>query len=269
MTYFIAKPFNLVMLTLLFFNILVIFLLWFFLHNKSERFRRNALLISSGLLIFNYLINRFIMFNDPSLLSLWGQDGYIIRELLPFQLCGLGMIFIPIALISKNEVLYSFCFVVTPLAAALAIIYPPTPYNITPIYNPSYFTFYFDHALCIINGISLVTLGLYTPKMRLIAKTTLFIVVLAFIAHLINLAGAAAGFEGVNYFYSLDPSGSGLLELFWSWCPYPYLYLLLYIPVLLIYYTFLIGFVRVVRKIAQHQSGITAKLSSTLSNQNE
>ncbi|MGE4509146.1 MAG: hypothetical protein AB7D16_11040 [Eubacteriaceae bacterium] len=252
MTDLIAKPFNLTLLALIGMIGLVIFLLWFFLRDKSQETKRQALLILSGLLILSYTINRILIFNDPDLLTLWGGKGYILRETLPFQLCGLGMIFIPLALLTKKELLYSFCFVVTPLAALLAIIYPPTPYDVTPIYDPSYFTFYLDHAFCIINGISLITLGLYTPRMGLIFKTTFFVTFLAFIAHLINLGAAFIGLEGVNYFYSLDPEGSGLLELFWSFLPYPYWYLLLYIPVLLSYYFLFVGGILLIKKFQKH-----------------
>lgn len=249
MTNLIAKPFNLTLLGLLALIALAVFVLWFFLHDKNEETKRKALLISSGLLIVSYIINRILIFNDPSLVALWGGKGYYLRETLPFQLCGLGMIFIPLALLTKKEILYSFCFVATPLAALLAIIYPPTPYDVTPIFNPSYFTFYLDHAFCIVNGISLVTLGLYSPRMGLIFKTTFFVTFLAFIAHLINLGAAFIGLEGFNYFYSLDPEGSGLLELFWSFLPYPYLYLLLYIPVLMAYYFLLVGSISLVKKV--------------------
>ncbi|WKY44003.1 YwaF family protein [Eubacteriaceae bacterium ES2] len=251
MTDLIAKPFNLTLLALLGMIVLSIFLLWFFLREKSEKTRRNALLILSGLLILSYTINRILIFNDPDLVALWGGKGYMIRETLPFQLCGLGMIFIPLALMTKKEILYAFCFVATPLAALLAIVFPPTPYDVTPFYNPSYFTFYLDHAFCIINGISLVTLGLYSPRMGTIFKTTFFVTFLAFIAHLINLGASLIGLEGVNYFYTLDPEGSGLLELFWSFIPMPYVYLLLYIPVLLTYYFLLVGFVLLIRKFQQ------------------
>ncbi|WKY48974.1 YwaF family protein [Eubacteriaceae bacterium ES3] len=247
----IAQPFNLTLMALLGLIVLTIFLLWFFLREKDEKTRRKALLILSGLLIVSYTINRILIFNDPDLVALWGGKGYILRETLPFQLCGLGMIFIPLALVTKKEILYAFCFVATPLAAALAIMFPPTPYDVTPFYDPSYFTFYLDHAFCIVNGISLVTLGLYQPRLKTGLLTTFFVTFLAFIAHLINLAAAVIGLEGVNYFYTLDPEGSGLLELFWSFIPIPYVYLLLYIPVLLTYYFLLVGFVLMIRRFQE------------------
>lgn len=244
----IAKPFNSVLLALLSLIALTIFLLYFFLRNKSQKVRRNALLISSGILVLNYIVHRIIFFNDPAMFAVYGQYGYLIRDSLPFHLCGLGIILAPIALLKKNDLLYTFCFVVSPVGALLAIIYPPIPYDVTPITDPCYCTYFLEHALIVINGLSLVTLGLFTPKIRLIGKITLLMVILSFIAHLINLGAPLLGFEDVNYFYTMDPSGSSLLELFWSWLPYPYLYLLLYIPVLVIYYFLLVGFVLLIKK---------------------
>lgn len=237
----IAKPFNLTMLGILLVNGLVIFLLWYFLRQKSETTRRNALLISSGILIIIYCIHRVIIFNDIRFLTLYGQNGFILRDTLPLHLCEIGMILIPISLLTKNEVLSSFCFVITPLGAALAIIYPAAPWDVTPIYDPIYIGYYLEHAFCIINGISLVTLGLFQPQMRLLGKTAVMIVAMTTLAHLINLGGALLGFEGVNYFYTVDPSGSFLLEIFYSLIPYKFWYMLFGIPISCIYYILLIG----------------------------
>lgn len=73
----------------------------------------------------------------------------------------------------------------------------------------------------------LAGLDLYRPRFRDIPGTLLLLLVLTAVMTGLNLLIRGTGLSPTcNYFYTVDPAGNPLLELFRSWIPVPGLYLL-------------------------------------------
>ena len=85
-------------------------------------------------------------------------------------------------------------------------------------------------------AVAIATVGLYRPKYRDLPRTCVIIATVSFCVFLINLLFIYTGlYPNANYFYSIDPVGNPLLELFYKIIPIPYLYELLSLFILVPY----------------------------------
>ena len=50
-------------------------------------------------------------------------------------------------------------------------------------------------------------------------------VLMAAVMHVVNLIGHRLDMPSMNYFYTMDPGGSGLLERMWTWIPCRFFYI--------------------------------------------
>ena len=90
--------------------------------------------------------------------------------------------------------------------------------------------------MIVIEGLALVTFGMFRPRLRDLPGTVLSALIIAFVIFCINLLLRWSGLHPkANYFYSVETEGNFLLELFHSWIPYPFLYLLPSIIILGVY----------------------------------
>lgn len=97
---------------------------------------------------------------------------------------------------------------------------------------PRMLGYYGTHFLIVIEGLAVATFGLYKPKIRDLPKIVLTILIIAFVAFMINMVMRWTGlYPNANYFYTVETEGNFVLELFHSFLPYPFLYVL---PCLLI-----------------------------------
>lgn len=194
------------------------------IRKKGEQAKRKFLL---GLCIFNivyYVVYKFgLYFRTPGL-----PDSYEFNSWLelPFHLCNISLFLVPLGIYLKKDFLLAYGIFIAPLGALLAMTFPAVGFGGLNIFYPHMLGFYGFHALLIVTGILLVSLGFYKPTFQKIPTMFIFLVALSLVVFGFNLLLRSATGAAVNYFYTVEPEGISLLELFWSWIPVPYLYLL-------------------------------------------
>ena len=149
----------------------------------------------------------------------WGE--------LPLQLCNINMLLIPIAVWKKSRPLCCFCFFLGPLGAMMALAMPGNGFDGYSLLLPRMLGYYGTHFMIVIEGLALVTFGLFRPKLRDLPRAILAVLIIAFGVFLINLLLRWSGLHPkANYFFSVETEGNFLLELFHRWIPIPFLYLI-------------------------------------------
>ena len=133
---------------------------------------------------------------------------------------------IPIAVAIKNRPLMSFSFFLAPLGALMALMFPAVGFTDCSIWLPRMLGFYGTHFMIIIEALALVTFGFYRPKFKDLPKTILTLIILLFVITDFNVLLIKTGlYERANYFFTMEPEGISILEMFWKWIPYPFIYL--------------------------------------------
>jgi hypothetical integral membrane protein (TIGR02206 family) len=158
----------------------------------------------------------------------WGE--------LPLQLCNINMILIPIAALKKSRPLMCFCFFLAPLGALMALAMPANGFAGYSLLLPRMLGFYLTHFMIFIEGLALVTYGLYRPHFKDLPRTLLTSCVIALAVFLFNMFLRTTGLNPrANYFFSVETEGNFLLEIFHSWIPVPFLYLLPAVLIVAVY----------------------------------
>ena len=116
-----------------------------------------------------------------------------------------------------------FSFFVAPLGALMALLFPEPLFAGFPLFLPRIFGYYVTHALLVICGLSLATLGFYSPDPKDIPRILKTFGLLAVGAHLINLLLRLTLCPEANYFFTYGAE-IGVLKLFWRIIPAPLLY---------------------------------------------
>ena len=226
--FWIMSPFN--HLFLVCFAVFILLLVFFslLLRNKSTE-TKSAILVTAcivtliGFFFYKYYLSLDGEYNvitaDMGGFNWWGE--------LPLQLCNINMILIPIAVLKKSRPLQCFCFFVAPLGALMALIMPANGFDGYSLLLPRMLGYYGTHFMIVIEGIALVSFGLYRPKFRDLPRAVVTALPISFGIFLFNLLLRHSGLHPkANYFFSVETEGNVLLELFHSWIPVPYLYLL-------------------------------------------
>ena len=91
------------------------------------------------------------------------------------------------------------------------------------LFLPRIFGYYVTHAILVVCGLSLATLGFYRPDPRDIPRILKTFGLLAVGAHLINLLLRLTLCPEANYFFA-NGAEIGVLKLFWRIIPAPLLY---------------------------------------------
>jgi len=95
------------------------------------------------------------------------------------------------------------------------------------IFLPRMLGYYGTHFMIVIEGLALVTFGLFKPRLSDLPRAILTVIIIAFVVFLFNLFLRWTGlFPKANYFFSVETEGNFLLEMFHKWIPIPFLYLL-------------------------------------------
>ena len=114
-----------------------------------------------------------------------------------------------------------------PLGALMALLSPAVGFDGYSIWLPRMLGFYGTHFMIIIEALALVTFGFYRPKFKDLPKTVLTLVILMLVITGINFLLIKTGlYNRANYFFTMEHEGISILKLFWSWIPYPVVYLL-------------------------------------------
>lgn len=214
----IIKPFNYVYFLLLILIALSITVLTIIFKNKSKK-AKDILIICIG--VFDILL--FLVYK-----ICLSQDGYdfVIWKELPLHLCNINMFLIPISVILNNKYLKSFGFYVAPLGAVMALSFPEVGFYDNSIFLMRNVGYYGTHAIIIIMGVLLLTLGYLKLSFKDIFNLLIIAVILSLAIFVVNIIFFKLIGVETNYFYTMNPNSISILNLFYSWIPIKYLYLL-------------------------------------------
>ena len=235
--FWIFRPFSPVFFLITALFLLVLVAASLLLRGRSERTK--ALVISCacwatlvGFVFYKYALSVDAEFNVLTAsmggFNWWGE--------LPLHLCNINLLLIPIAVLKRWRPLEGFCFFIAPLGALMAILMPGTGFDGYPIYLPRMLGYFGTHYLLFIAGLAIVTFGLYRPRFRDIPRTMLALLVIALLIFGIDMLLRVTGLHPkANYFFAVETEGNFLLELFYSWLPYPFLFLLPSLVIVAVY----------------------------------
>jgi len=209
---------------------LVIFTILSIHARKREEFYRKELL--AGIMFFGlavFFVYKYCLSIDPEYSRLTaeaGIGGFTWWGELPLQLCNINMILIPIAVLTGKRPLMGFCFFMGPLGAGMALLMPSAGFEAYSLLLPRMAGYFITHWLVFFGGLALCSFGIFRPKFRDIIPTAVTALALAFVIFLIDMLFRKTGLDiHSNYFFAVETEGNPILELFHSWLPYPFLYL--------------------------------------------
>ena len=209
--------------------VLMIVGLYFVLKNKTQKTQTLVL----GVLSFSGVAA--IIFN----LVTWGSP----LEYLPFHLCSIVAILLPITIFTKSKVLGNL-LLLWALGALAAIVVNNAQANYE-IFSWTFFFYYVPHTLEFGITILLFALGILRLDAKCIVSTIVLTMLIYTLVHFINLAvnaycvknnivDYAGNIIKVNYMYSLVPENP-IFVLFYQILPFKYWYLYMSIPIIAIY----------------------------------
>ena len=226
--FWIVHPFNAVFLLVFAAFLLLLLLASLVLRGKSSRTKQTVLVSACLLTLVGYFLYKYALSLDAEYnvvtadmggFNWWGE--------LPLHLCNINMLLIPLAVLRKNRPLMCFCFFLGPLGAMMALAMPGTGFGGYSLLLPRMLGYYGTHFMIVIEGLALVTFGLFRPRFRDLPRAVVTALAVALCIFLVNLLLRWTGLHPkANYFYSVETEGNFLLELFHSWIPVPFLYLL-------------------------------------------
>lgn len=226
-----GNPFHLVHVITLILAVLMITGLYFILKNKSEKTKVTVL----GILSFSGIAA--IIFN----LVKWNSP----LEYLPLHLCSFNAILLPIAVFTKNKILNNLLLLWS-LGALFAIVVNTSQANFE-IFSLTFVFYYFPHVLEFGIPILIFLFKIARRDVKCIISTVTITLIIYTITHFLNLAlndyfvsNNVVDYNGtllhVNYMYSIAPENP-LLSAMFKILPYSYFYMLLVIPMVVLYLT--------------------------------
>lgn len=128
-----------------------------------------------------------VMINKPELMPV---------AFLPFHLCGLMAIFIPLAVYTKSDVLIEFVYVGGIAGAGMALLTPDV--SMYPLLSLQFIQSMTIHAFIFFSGIFYVFVKGYRPKVKNAPKVLLLLILLAFAVFPVNILLQN---QQANYFF--------------------------------------------------------------------
>ncbi len=222
----IMHPFNGVFFACFALFLLLLALAGVLLRGKSERTKKTVLVAACVLTLLGFFVYKYFLSIDAEFheataamggFNWWGE--------LPLQLCNINMLLIPIAVLTNRRALMSFCFFVGPLGALMALVMPGTGFDGYSILLPRMLGYYGTHFMVVIEALALAVFGLYRPRFRDLPGTIAALLAVSLAVFGVNVLLRATGLHPkANYFFSMETEGNPVLELFYRFVPYPYLY---------------------------------------------
>ena len=214
------------------------------LRNKSEKVRETVLVVACIITLIGFFIYKYFLSIDSDYNVITANmGGFNWWGELPLHLCNINMILIPIAVLRKSRPLKCFCFFLAPLGAMMALLMPGNGFAGYSLLLPRMLGYYGTHFMIVIEGLALVCFGLYRPKFRDLPRAILAALIITFCTFLIHLLLRWNGLHPkANYFFSVETEGNFLLDIFYSWIPVPFLYLIIPSVVILGTYMMLVTF---------------------------
>ncbi len=259
--FWIMRPFSPLFFLLFALFLLLLIVSSLLLRKKSERARALVLSCACWVTLLGFIAYKYALSVDAEFNVLTASmGGFNWWGELPLQLCNINMLLIPVAVLKKNRALLSFCFFIAPLGALMALVMPGMGFEAYPVYLPRMIGYFGTHFMIFIEGLAIATFGLYRPRWRDIPLTVLALLVIALIVFGINMLLRVTGLHPkANYFFSVETEGNPLLELFYSWLPYPFLFLLPSVVIVAVYAGVItLGFAAADRLRAKKRSAVPA-----------
>jgi len=164
-------------------------------------------------------------------------------EYLPFHLCSLNAMVLPVAVWTRNKPLNNL-LIFWGLGALLALVVNTAQADFE-IFSLTFAFYFFPHLLEIGIPMLMFKLKLVEKDMKCIISTVSITYAVYTVIHFINLAlnrycieneilDWAGNVVQVNYMYSIKPENP-LLQLFYNIVPHSYWYMLLCLPIIVIY----------------------------------
>lgn len=164
-------------------------------------------------------------------------------EYLPLHLCSFTALMLPIAIFTKSKIINN-ALLLWSLGAVFALVVNTAQAHFD-IFSITFFFYYFPHVLYLGLPILMFTLKLVKRDVKCIVSTIALTLALYTVAHFVNIglnshfiANNIVDYAGniiqVNYMYSIVPENP-LLQFFYNILPYQYWYMLLIIPIILLY----------------------------------
>lgn len=235
--FWVVHPFNAIFNLMLVLFALLLVLASLLLRGKRENTRKLVLISACAVTLAGYFIYKHALSLDEDYNVITAaMGGFNWWGELPLHLCNINMLLIPFAVLRKNRPLMCFCFFLGPLGALMALIMPGNGFDGYSLLLPRMLGYYGTHFMIIIEGIALVSFGLFRPRFSDLPRAVLTALAIAFCVFLVNLLLRWSGLHPkANYFYSVETEGNFLLEIFHRWIPVPFLYLLPCIGILCVY----------------------------------
>ena len=169
----------------------------------------------------------------------WGSPF----QYLPLHLCSLNAMVLPIAVFTRNKTLCNLLLLWS-LGALMALVINTVMAEAT-LFSLAFCVYYFPHVLEFGIPILLFKLGLVKKDVKCILSTLGITLCVYTLIHFANvnlnayflaeqILNPAGELVQVNYMYSLWPENP-LLELFWSWNPNVYWYMMPVVGIVVIY----------------------------------
>ncbi len=233
----VISPFNGVFFGTFAVFILVLIIASLALRNKSVNTRKLILVTASILTFIGFFIYKYQLSIDVEYDKLRAaMDGFNWWGELPLHLCNINMILIPIAVLKDKKELMAFCFFVGPLGAFMALAMPGAEFRDFSLLLPRMMGYYGTHFMIVILGLAIVTFGLYKPNFKDFPRIIVTIFIISVVIFAINMAMRLTGlYPKANYFYSVETEGNFVLEIIHRFLPYPFLYELPCILILVVY----------------------------------
>ena len=224
--FWIMSPFNHLFIIVSIFFILLLVLATRLMKNRTDRTKRLVIVSACILTLIGFIVYKIFLSLDSDFNVITSEmGGFNWWGELPLQLCNINMIMIPIAVLTKKRPLLSFCFFVGPLGALMALIMPGNGFDGYSLLLPRMLGYYGTHFFIIIEALAIVTFGLYRPKFRDLPLTALALLVIALIVFGFNMLLRFTGLHPkANYFFSVETEGNFLLEIFHRILPYPFVF---------------------------------------------
>ena len=251
----ICAPFNAVYFAV-FALFLALFLIGVFvLRKKNERTRAVVLSVAMLITLVGFFVYKFFLSRDADFSRITAEAGtgeFNWWGELPLQLCNINMILIPIAALSGKRILQCFCFFMGPLGAGLALALPGIGFEHYSILLPRMIGYYGTHWMVVFGSLALGALGLYKPKYKDYLLTLASAFGISFLIFLVNSLLRVTKLNlYANYFFTHEPEGNPILELFHSWLPFPFLCLIPCALILTPYVFLVVSIVRVATRGAK------------------
>lgn len=164
-------------------------------------------------------------------------------EYLPFHLCSLSAIILPIAVFTKSRVLNNLLLLWS--FGSFAALVVNTAQSNFEIFSLTFAFYYFPHTFEVGIPLLMFMLGHAERDKRCIASTLIITLAAYTGVHLINvilnehcvqngIIDASGALIQVNYMYSIRPENP-VLQFFYSLIPHRFFYMLLALPLVLLY----------------------------------